>query len=196
MQQVQKDVGGPAMIVASTLWLLPLAIGALAVLLIQPLPADPTRPHVLLTWLLTPIVAVVLYKAEQHYRHLLSRRAVVFGTAFALLALLFVILLVLGAYFGNGVPQHAPGVSMDPKGLPPFIWGGVGGLLYLIAFIGWFLSNLIMVPTGLVLLGITIANWRTMPRDEKQLSSAVLIAATLIGLTWPVWDAIGIWLAD
>jgi hypothetical protein len=179
---------------AGTIVLMPLFVLSLIFLMVAALVNNPligSVPLVLFAWLVS---LGLFYRARQHYQDLLARRAVVFGAVLALVPLMLVISGVLLVYFANGVPGQT--LYVDPHDNPPFAWQGPGALLYIVAYIGWPLSLLTFIPTVLILLGMTITNWRTMPLDEKQVSSAILIAAAVIALTGPVWGAVGIWLAD
>lgn len=183
-----------AFLAAGTIVLIPLFVLALIVLVVAALANQPligSFPVVPFAWLLS---LGLFYRATQHYRELLSRRAIVFGAVLALVPLVLVICGVLLIYFANGVPGQT--LYLDPHDNPPFAWQGPGALLYIVAYIGWPVSLLTFIPTALILLGTTIANWRAMPLDEKRLSLTLLLPSALAGLTWPVWGAVGTWLVD
>jgi hypothetical protein len=196
----RRIVWGSAGIVAGTLVVLPLLVLTLLGVVLPSLfnitlPDNPARITVPLSWGITIIAALLIYQWEQRQQQLLSARAVVLGAILALIPVILLMLFVLAIYFMNGIPQQRPYVN-DPRDVPPFGWQGGSLLLFQIAFIGWPLSAFVLVPTALLLLGTTIANWRTLPHTEKRWSIALLIAAALMALTWPVWGAVGTWLAD
>jgi hypothetical protein len=186
--------------VGGTLVVLPLAVLTLIGVILPPLlnltlPANPSRITVPLSWAISILAALVLYQVEQRGQRLLSPRSVVLGAGLALVPAMLLMLGVLAIYVTNDIPQQTPYVD-DPRDVPPFGWQGASLLLFQVAFIGWPLSAFVLVPTALLLLGTTIAGWRTLPNAEQRLSIALLIAAALAGLTWPVWGAVGTWLAD
>lgn len=197
---MRKPTCGTASIVAGTLVVLPLAVLTLIGIILPPLlnltlPANPSRITVPLSWAISILAALVLYQVEQRGQRLLSPRSVVLGAVLALVPAMLLMLGVLAVFVANGIPQQTPYVA-DPRDVPPFGWQGGSLLLFQVAFIGWPLSAFILVPAALLLLGTTITSWRALPSTEKRLSTAVLAAAALVGLTWPVWGAVGDWLAD
>lgn len=197
---MRKPTCGTASIVAGTLVVLPLAVLTLIGIILPPLlnltlPANPSRITVPLSWAISILAALVLYQVEQRGQRLLSPRSVVLGAVLALVPAMLLMLGVLAVFVANGIPQQTPYVD-DPRDVPPFGWQGGSLLLFQVAFIGWPLSAFILVPAALLLLGTTITSWRALPSTEKRLSTAVLAAAALVGLTWPVWGAVGDWLAD
>jgi hypothetical protein len=197
---MRKATCATASIVGGTLVVLPLAVLTLIGVILPPLlnltlPANPSRITVPLSWAISILAALVLYQVEQRGQRLLSPRSVVLGAGLALVPAMLLMLGVLAIYVTNDIPQQTPYVD-DPRDVPPFGWQGASLLLFQVAFIGWPLSAFILVPTALLLLGTTIAGWRTLPHAEQRLSIALLIAAALAGLTWPVWGAVGTWLAD
>jgi hypothetical protein len=197
---MRKPTCGTASIVAGTLVVLPLAVLTLIGVILPPLlnltlPANPSRITVPLSWAISILAALVLYQVEQRGQRLLTPRSVVLGAGLALVPAMLLMLGVLAVFVANGIPQQTPYVD-DPRDVPPFGWQGGSLLLFQVAFIGWPLSAFILVPTALLLLGTTISSWRALPSTEKRLSIAVLAAAALVGWTWPVWGAVGDWLAD
>jgi hypothetical protein len=197
---MRKATCATASIVGGTLVVLPLAVLTLIGVILPPLlnltlPANPSRITVPLSWAISILAALVLYQVEQRGQRLLTPRSVVLGAGLALVPAMLLMLGVLAIYVTNGIPQQTPYVD-DPRNVPPFGWQGASLLLFQVAFIGWPLSAFVLVPTALLLLGTTIAGWRTLPHAEQRLSIALLIAAALAGLTWPVWGAVGTWLAD
>jgi hypothetical protein len=197
---MRKATCATASIVGGTLVVLPLAVLTLIGVILPSLlnltlPANPSRITVPLSWAISILAALVLYQVEQRGQRLLSPRSVVLGAGLALVPAMLLMLGVLAIYVTNDIPQQTPYVD-DPRDVPPFGWQGASLLLFQVAFIGWPLSAFILVPTALLLLGTTIAGWRTLPHAEQRLSIALLIAAALAGLTWPVWGAVGTWLAD
>lgn len=187
-------------LVAGVLVVMPLAM-LLAVgltlpgLLNIPLPANPSTVTIPLTWLASILAALVFYKLDQQYSHLLSRPIVLRGAVLALIPALLMMLLVLAIYFLNVSAQQTP-YPGDPRDVLPFGWEGMGNMLFRIVFLGWPLSVLVLVPAAFLLCGTIIANWRTIPDAEKRLSIALLAATALVALTWPVWGTVGTWLAD
>jgi hypothetical protein len=197
---MQKAIWGTASIVAGTLVVLPLAVLMLIGVVLPPLlnitlPDNPSRITVPLSWAISIFAGLLLYQVEQRGQRLLSPRSVVLGAVLALVPTMLLMLGVLAVYVANGIPQQTPYVD-DPRDVPPFGWQGGSLLLFRVAFIGWPLSTFVMVPAALLLLGTTITSWRALSATEKRLSIAVLAAAALVGLTWPVWGAVGDWLAD
>jgi hypothetical protein len=197
---MQKATWCMASIVAGTLVVLPLAVLTLIGVILPPLlnitlPANPSRITVPLSWALSIGAGLLLYQVEQRGQRLLSACSVVLGAVLALVPAMLLMLGVLAVFFLNGIPQQTPYVA-DPRDVPPFGWQGGSLLLFQLAFIGWPLSAFVLVPAALVLLGTTITHWRALPSTDKRLSIAVLAAAALVGLTWPVWGAVGDWLAD
>jgi hypothetical protein len=112
---------------------------------------------------------------------------------FALLVPIFI--LVLGTYFGNGVPDQTTGV--DPRNNPPFGWDGLGNALHTIALYGWGYGLPIALFLLLFLHGASGSYWSEMTQ-RKKVWWLITLFGTLLGCATlaTLWLRIMDWLLD
>lgn len=104
--------------------------------------------------------------------------------------ILYLMLVVLPYY--EKYPAHS-----DPKWQAPFVWEGIGSILYPMAFVSWLFSAYAALPVALTQIGCLARGGAEVRKAERLIHVVIVLASITLSLfTLTEGTKFMLWLSD